>query len=189
MASTMPYKTYMLPILLVIVPRYFNRGRGLGLRPVNRIKHVVDSQNATAAGTQASFNLIVSNDSPGLANTAQVLTGSRVSSIFLTVEVVATTSAALSNVYMIIFKNPGGNLSTPAANTVGANDDKRYVIHQEMIMMQQQTNSNPRTLFKGVIRIPRGYQRAGPNDVLLVALLAPGVNINFCIQGHYKEFR
>ncbi len=163
--------------------------REMGLRPINRIKHVVDSQNATAAGTQASFNLIVSADNPGLANTAQVATGSKVSAIYLRVEVVATTSAALPNCYMIVFKNPGGNLSTPAANTVGSNDNKRYVIHQEMLMLQRQDGSNPRTLFNGVIRIPRGYQRAGPNDVLLVALLAPGVAIEFCIQGHYKEFR
>ncbi len=77
----------------------------------------------------------------------------------------------------------------PTANFVGASDDKRFVIHQEMVMLQQVTNSNPRTLFKGVIAIPRGYRRMGPNDLLRLAVLAPGVNINICLQVHYKEFR
>ncbi len=169
------------------MPRRFNRG--LSLRPINRIKHVVDKQDATTAGTQASFNLIVADDDPLLSTPAKVHTGSTVGSIYLKVEAVATTSAALSNCYLIIFKNPGGNLTIPTANTVGTNDNKRYVIHQEMIMFQQQTNSNPRTLFNGVIKIPKGYQRNGPNDILLLAILAPGVNINFCVQCHYKEFR
>ena len=62
---------------------------------------------------------------------------------------------------MLVFKNPGGNLTVPANNTVGSNDNKKYVIHQEMVMLEQSISGNPRTLFNGVIRIPRGYQRNG----------------------------
>ncbi len=91
--------------------------------------------------------------------------------------------------YMGIVKNPGGNLSTISPNTVGINDDKRYVIHQEMVMTEQQGNSNPRILFNGVIAIPRGYRRFGPNDTLQAILLSPGGTMNFCLQCHYKEFR
>ena len=32
---------------------------------------------------------------------------------------------------MIVYKNPGGNLTAPAPNTIGSNDNKRFVIHQE----------------------------------------------------------
>ncbi len=105
------------------------------------------------------------------------------------VEVNATSSAALANVYMAVWKSPGGNIASMSPNQIGADDDKRYVIHQEMVMMQQVTNSNPRTLFNGVIAIPRGYRRFGPNDRLVVALKTPGVTINYCMQVHYKEFR
>ena len=47
-------------------------------------------------------------------------------------------------------------MAIPAANAVGGDDNKRYVIHQEMVMVQKITPSNPRTLFKGVIAIPKG---------------------------------
>ncbi len=167
----------------------FRGNRGLRLRPVNRIKHVVDTQQAIVAGTNQNNTVILASDTPDLATTNEVQTGSTINGIYLKVEVYATTSAALSNVYMIVLKNPGGSLAAIAPNTVGANDNKRFVIHQSMVMLQKVDNSNPRTLFDGVIVIPRGYRRFGPNDALQVRFLAPGVNIDVCFQVHYKEFR
>ncbi len=169
--------------------RFRSRNRGQNLRPVNRIKHVRDIQAATTAGTTDTQTLINTVDNPAITATADVQTGSTVNGIFLIVEANATSSAALANMYISIQKNPGGNLTFPAPNVVGTSDNKKYVIHQEMVMFQQVTNSNPRTIFKGVIVIPRGYRRMGPSDTLTIQLLAPGVNINYCIQCHYKEFR
>ncbi len=159
------------------------------IRPVHRIKHVVDKQAGVTAGTTNATELIKSVDAPVLANTSEVEVGSKVNGIYLRVEVYATSSAALSNVYMIIQKNPGGQFATITPNTVGSNDDKKWIIHQEMVMLQKVTPSNPRTLFNGVIAIPRGYRRNGPNDLLNVNVLAPGVSIDLCLQCHYKEFR
>ncbi len=90
---------------------------------------------------------------------------------------------------MMVYKNPGGNIGGFDPSTVGSNDNKRFVIHQKMIMFQQVTNSNPRTLFNGVIVIPKGYRRFAPNDVLELRFKAPGTSVNFCFQCHYKEFR
>ncbi len=168
---------------------FHNRSRGLRLRPVNRIKHVFDEQGAMVAGTAIYTDVIKSVQDPALASTEEVQNGSTVNGIYLDIEVVGTSSAALTNVYLIVYKNPGGNLAAIAPNTVGSNDNKRFVIHQEMVMLQEQTGSNPRTLFKGVIIIPRGYKRMAMNDTLLIGMLAPGISVNYCIQCHYKEFR
>ncbi len=163
--------------------------RGQGIRPVNRIKHVKDSQGGAVLGTQIQQSIITTVDAPVLANTNEVETGSVVNGIYLKVEVYATSEAALANVYLAIFKNPGGNLTAPVANIVGSNDNKKYVIHQEMVMVEQKISGNVRTLFNGVIVIPRGYRRNGPDDDLSILLFSPGVNFNFCWQAHYKEFR
>ncbi len=133
--------------------------------------------------------LFVAVDAPVLANTFEVQTGSTINGIYLHVEIVATSSAALPNVYMAITKNPGFNLTFPNANVIGSNDNKKYVIHQSMVMLQKQTGSNPRVLFDGVIVIPRGYKRFGPADRLQILLFSPGVTFDFCYQAHYKEFR
>ncbi len=159
------------------------------LRPVNRIKHVVDLQFATAAGAAISQDLILATDTPTLANSEEVQTGSTINGIYLKLEANATTSAALPNAYMIVAKNPGGNIVLPAPNQVGLSNNKRFVIHQEMIMFQQQDNSNPRTVFNGVIKLPKGYRRFAPNDSLQMRVLSPGVATQWCFQCHYKEFR
>ncbi len=170
---------------------YRRSNRGIGIRPVNRIKHVVDFQGATAGGTIQNVTLIDASDTPVIAQTDEVITGAKVNGIYLKVEVVNTEAVqgVLPNCYMLVGKNPGNQVTIPNPNAVGSSVNKKFVIHQEMIMFQKQTDSNPRTLFNGVIAIPRGYRRFGPNDNLILRILSPGVDIDICVQCHYKEFR
>ncbi len=176
-------------IHLVMVFR--RQSRGFGLRPVNRIKHVRDSQGATAGGTQVLESIAVATDTPVLANTFDVETGSTIRGFFLHVEVVNTeaTQGVLPNAYLALAKNPGNNITFPNANVIGSNDNKRFVFHQEMVMLQKQSGSNPRVLFHGVIVVPKSYQRMAPNDRINIMIFSPGVDIDFCWQAHYKEFR
>ncbi len=168
---------------------YRNRAYN-AIRPVHRLKHVVDKQFAVAAGTVESTTLVDTVDDPVLTNSAQVETGSKVNGIFLSAEVVNTgADGVLANAYMYVAKNPGNNLTLPVPNAVGVNDNKRFVIHQEMVMLQMKDNSNPRTLFKGVIALPKGYRRFGPKDKLTLRIFSPGVELTGCIQCHFKEFR
>ncbi len=152
---------------------------------------MVDFQFATAVGTAVGKNIIKAVDAPVLANTSEVETGSTVNGFFCVIEITNTTatSGVIRNAYVIFYKNPGGNITAPVPNTVGSNDDKRYVIHQEMVMLDATENGNPRTLFKGVIVIPKGLRRFGPNDLLEAQFITPGNTSNVCMQAHYKEFR
>ncbi len=170
------------------MPRFRSGNR---LRPVNRIKHVIDRQSALAAMTGENTVLVQSIDTPTLADTDGCETGSLVNGLFLTVEVTrtGTTSDVLANVYMFLAKIPGGNITIAAANAIGASDNKKYVFHQEMAMLQGTNAGNPRTLFKGVIAIPKLYRRNGPNDQIILNVFSAGVAVNYCIQCHYKEFR
>ncbi len=161
----------------------------MALRPINRIKHVVDKQSALVAGTSETTTLINAVDAPILANTAEVVTGATVNAIYLKVEAYSTSTAALANFYMLINKNPSADIPSPEPNVVGANDAKKYVIHQEMVMMQQVVDGNPRTIFNGVIVIPKHYRRFGPSDLLQIKVLTPGVSAFYCFQCHFKEFR
>ncbi len=181
-----PYMHQIHPVIRIKMP--FRRSN-LRLRPINRIKHVIDAQGGVVSPTQGVVNLVAATDTPVLANTNEVETGSTVNGIYLKVEVSSNDSTALANFYIMIVKNPGGNLTFPNANAVGANDNKRYVIHQEMVMLQRLVDGNPRTVFNGVIAIPRGYRRMGPGDFLQLFMHAPGNNVDFCVQCHYKEFR
>ncbi len=162
------------------------------MRPIHRIKHVVDTSAALASATSLGQVIISTADAPVLSSVTQVETGAKVNGFYLRLEVVAnedTAGGVVPNVYMAVQKNPGGNLGVVQANSVGSNDNKRFIIHQEMMMIQKSIDGNPRTLFNGVIVIPKGYRRFGPNDTLSINIFSPATDILFCLQAHYKEFR
>ncbi len=173
--------------------------RGLGLRPVNSLKHVVNTEGTTVIGVQSVTPVVIAVDNPALASPEEVMFGSTVHSIFLSVEVMGTTPYSGNEVvYMIVFKNPGNNLAIPDPHAVGVHDNKKFVLHQEMTMVGPINTANvgegfPRTMFKGVVRIPRGYKRMGSNDRLVVVVAnAEGETTGkarWCIQCIYKEFR
>ncbi len=169
------------------MPRF--RSRRNSLRPINRIKHVFDQQGGLTIGAQLQINLATAVDDPVLSDQDEVQTGCTINGIYLHIEVAAVTAAAIANVYMMLTKNPANDLTFPNGNTAGTSDVKRFIIHQEMVMMEKQVGGNPRTLFNGVIVIPRGYRRFAPADTLKLLLFSPGVTVDFCLQAHYKEFR
>ncbi len=165
----------------------------MALRPVHRIKHVVDVQGSLSDSVSA-VPLIETVDAPTLGSPTQVETGSKVNGIYLKVEVLHSSGNGLPNCYMIVRKNPGNILGpgTIDPKQVGISDDKKWVIHQEMIMGSGDAgNGLPRVLFNGVIKIPRGYIRNGPNDKLEVIMKTgqSPILFDFCLQCHYKEFR
>ncbi len=162
------------------------------LRPIHRIKHVIDAEGGTVAGTVSVIDLIDTVDAPVIASTNQCETGSKVNGIYLRVEVLHSSGVGRANMYMMIYKNLGDALTgaRPLPNAQGGNDLKRLVLHTEMIMMNGDAgNGQPRVLFNGVIKIPRGFIRNGPDDKLQCVLLSPSVASDFCLQSHYKEFR
>ncbi len=152
---------------------------------------MVDTSATLTANSTLAVTLVQSIDAPVLANTDECLTGSTVNGIYLKVEVASneTDAGAIPNFYMSLMKNPGGNLTNIVPNAVGSNDNKRYVFHQEMVMMNNLAGGNPRTVFNGVIAIPKGYRRNGPNDEIRLLLFSTAVNVAVCAQAHYKEFR
>ncbi len=169
------------------------RRRMSNLRPIHAIKHIVDIQGAVAVATKTSDTIIAALDAPVLANVAEVETGSRVSSIYLNIQATHETLTALANIYMIIYKIPGGNIASgavPNANVTGANDFKRQIFHTEMKMGPGDvTTKTPITIFNGVLKIPKVFHSFRVNDRVDIELFAPGTTWNYCIQAIYKEYR
>ncbi len=164
----------------------------MALRPIQRIKHVVDFSGTLTAGTNVVDKLVIADDAPVIASTRKVITGSKVYGIYLKVLVASNDDqvvGAIPNVFMAIGKNPGGNLTLPLPNAVGVNDNKKFIIHQEMSMITNIKGAAPTVLFNGVVAIPKGYSRFGPTDELTIQILCPQIDIAFCYQAHYKEFR
>ncbi len=175
------------------------RGFNRAIRPVQSLKHIVDLAGAAVpAGVVTEFPIADSVTAPDAAVPNQVNTGSTINSIYAQVETIhnSGTWVTTPRVYMIVFKNPGDSLATPYPATVGTSDNRRFVIHQEMLMqtgVSADSNSFPRTMFKGVIKIPRGYRRMGVDDNLSFAFALQATEttatVSVCLQCIYKEYQ
>jgi len=167
------------------------------MSPIRSIKHVVDTNGAITGAGASTTSVIDTVDDPTRAISNNVANGSRVNAIFLRVEVIQVIAAGgIDNIYLQVFKNPGNGLVAPAVDQVGTNDNRKWVIHQEMMMtgtVLTATDAIPRTLFKGVILIPKPYRRNGIDDRLDVIIGHRTGEVtqktNFCLQAIYKEFR
>ncbi len=163
------------------------------IRPIQRIKHVIDANGSVDDTPQVVVPLVETVDAPVLTSPTQVETGSTVNGIYLHVEVSHTSGTGRPQIYMYVHKNPGNNITNwPDGDAVGINDNKRYIIHQEMLMMSGDAgNGLPRPLFNGVIVIPKGMRRMAPGDKMEMRLVTgtAGVVADWCMQSHYKEFR
>ncbi len=168
------------------------RRMNMSVRPVQRIKHIVDASQTSAAAANTVIVVAQATDTPTLGATNSVITGSKINGIFLNVQVVsneASQAGAIPNVYFALVKNPMGDITSLNITSLGDDDRKRYVLHQEMTMIEDNRGGNAKTLFKGVIVIPKGMRRMGPSDTLEVHVRTTTVDINLCMQCIYKEFR
>ncbi len=172
--------------------------QGLRLRPVKSYKHIVETNGVVTAALQSVTDVINTVDNPVLTTTNGVQTASTVYAIYLRVEVIGSVAAGgIDNIYLAVFHNVAGSLSAPALDTLGSSDRKNQVIHQEMIMTTPLDTVNgvgfPRTMFNGVISIPRGMRRNAVQDKLQVILQHRSgeatQTTRFCIECIYKEFR
>ncbi len=166
----------------------------MALRPINRIKHVIDAEGTVTGTTNTIVDIIAANDNPARANVTECETGSKVNGFYMKVEALHASGTGTPNLYMAVFKSPANTigLTTLDITQLGISDVKKFCIHQEMIMGSGDAgNGLPRVLFNGVIKIPKGYIRNGPEDRLKVVLRVgtAAINFNFCLQAHYKEFR
>ncbi len=171
--------------------------RNLAIRPVQSLKHIVDVASSVVLAVQTVIPVIESGINPSLTTPTQVNEGSTVNAIYLRAEVLPTgVYAGVPRVYMSVFKEPGTGLNIPDPNNSGINSNKRYIIHQEMTMVNNPGADGavvPRTMFQGVVRIPPRLKRFGYSDRLLVVFQngtgeTSGI-ANVCIQCIYKEYQ
>ncbi len=152
----------------------------------------MDAQSAIPVNTKIPTVIADTVDQP-TSGLNEVQTGCTINGVFITIEGVAseTSTTATPNVYVLVYKSPGQNLAIPNGNAVGASDNRKWIIHQEMVMINPVDGGNPRNLFKGVVVIPKHMRRMGPDDRLATQIFIPstGVAMNVCQQFHYKEFR
>lgn len=161
--------------------------RGFSKRPINSVKNIVDSTLlGVSAGTRSS--IIVANavnDYTG--GVTDVPTGAVIKSVYLFVQILPTLGTA--NVDWYFTKRPGlaASIAPILPGLTGGAPERKWIMHEEKGIPGNAGDGAYPLTFKGVINIPRGRQRMGEDDDLIV--VTTGVDIhNVCVKCIYKWY-
>ncbi len=162
------------------------------MRPVNRIKHVVDLSGGLSS-TSAAPSFAATVDAPSAVfNPSEVNLGSTINAFFLSYFVIGDTGAPVSGpVDWYIAKARAGQNTVadfPDPGETGVSNVRNQIIHEEKGLPG--SGDGTPMVFKGVIAIPKGMRRFRSGDVLFIKQKANSTDTpNFCAKFIYNEFR
>jgi len=163
--------------------------------PINSIKHYVHITQANVL-TATTKSVVIANATSVAtagANANDVEEGSLVKAIFLEYwiyESGATGTAAQYN--FIIEKKPAGATAITYAQMInlGAYPNKKNVLFSAQALMGSMLDGQGVIpLFKNWIMIPKGKQRMGLGDQIVVTFAPTGSTFAVCGMSTYKEYK
>ncbi len=154
---------------------------------VNTEKHVVNFlQNLTSTNTVNDLAKAVT--APSNTVTTDCHRGGHIKAMWISIDFCGLGPSGTNvrcNAYII--KNVGANLTPPGTFSVGASNEKRFVIKMWSAMLMRNQDGNNPYHWEGWIKIPRIYQRMATDDIwqIVVGLASQTGHGNvLCI---YKE--
>ncbi len=169
-----------------------------GKRPL-RIKHVIDTSTVIGAGVNTVIQPPIDGvDAYALADVNGCPTGSTVRGFYMSFFAISEGGEIASEVPLVdwyVIHNPGGafgvtfdadNLPTPGAT--GSHKNKRFIFHEEKGLAGggDVSLAGVPMVFKGVIGIPKKWQRIGQDDTVLICGRA-NFNTKLCIKVLYHH--
>ncbi len=159
------------------------------MRPViHTEKHVVqNSLFAIASGAIAALTFIVGKQSPTATTAAHVREGSTISAIYIEMWV-SSDDAGSGTVIATLERRPSGlgAMSTTESASLDSYDNKKNVLHTFMGLVPNNVDY-PMAIIKGWFKIPKGKQRFGIEDSLVLNIFGQSNGVSACGFATYKE--
>ncbi len=140
---------------------------GRGMAPI--ITSIKNVPNAAIGVTSATSQMLIAKavTAPSPTVSSDVSHGCIIRAIWVSFDMCGLgATGVLNNMAMYLMKNPGDNLTAPAAFSVGTSNEKKFVFRQWFAMMMRNQDGNPPFHWEGWIKIPKRYQRMGTDDTI-----------------------
>ncbi len=161
--------------------------RGRGMRAVvNSYKNVIDTSGGLSAAT-VSLTVVGVAVAPGTLVTTsnQIPIGGRVTSIYYSLYIYSDAIETTSPLVDIFWwKRVADSDTIPVPGQTGTSINKRWIFHEEKGLSGNRTTGMPMVI-KGVIKIPRAYQRFANGDDFEMRILSPVAGF-FCAKHIYR---
>ncbi len=160
------------------------------MRPViHTEKHIVQqSLAAVAGGALAEFVIALCLQTHVAATATHVREGATISAVYVEMWY-NTDDAANGTCIATLEKRPSGLAVMTAAESAALDSypNKKNILHTFMGIVPGLTNTYPMALLKGWFKIPKGKQRFGIDDTLVLNIHGQSNGGNFCGFALYKE--
>ncbi len=160
------------------------------MRPIvqSTKKYVQWSLDGTVAGAIEKKDIVKAKDIDDVSAVVDVVAGSIIKAVY--VELWITSDDATQSTFVFtIEKRTTATTAMTAAEAAALNDyhNKKNIFYTSMGLTGPKVD-NPMPAFRGWIRIPKGKQRFGLEDVLSWNILAQSDGINHCGFATYKAY-
>ncbi len=124
----------------------------------------------SAQGTTGTFiDILVAKavNSPVNTTTTDVGQGCQINTLWCSIDGCGTAGTGVSNtMYLYLIKNPGDNLSEPAAVSWGSSNEKKFIFKSWKFMIMRNQDGNAPFHWEGWVKVPRVYRRMGVDDTI-----------------------
>ncbi len=161
------------------------------LAPINSVKHYINVENASLANNaRRTIVLVDAAPAPATSSTDQVKEGSLVKAIFIEFWLKSNAASGSEVKFQYaIEKVPTGadSLTFTQLNNMQSYDNKKNVLfYSQGVLGDLTTGSIP--VVRQWFKIPKGKQRFGLGDKLVMSIGGTGATINNCGFATYKEY-
>ncbi len=162
--------------------------------PIHSIKHYVHRQNTViTSGSIVALVLVDAvNASSGITNSFDVTEGSLVKAVHLDHWILSDGgTGTITQFNAVLEKVPIGGGPVTAAEMVnlGAYDNKKNILHSFQGNLSSGIDgANSTPFMQGWFKIPKGKQRMGLGDRLILSILSTGQSCASCGLVVYKEY-
>ncbi len=168
------------------------RRMGNARRPVNSIKHIIDSEGALNAGA-VSDNVIataVPNVDTSTFKPGDIRVGGTINGFFLSVFIIGATGAPLNGAlnWFIIKIHEGQVAIMPVPGQTGLSKLRNQIIHEEKGLAG--SGDGTAMAFRGVVAVPRGMRRMREGDQWFIRLQSQDAvnDATFCLKAIFKSY-
>ncbi len=169
------------------------RRRMSSMRPIRRIKHVVDSSGVLTVTVSSTIlaSTVVTRTTPFSPVENEV--GETINGMYISFYAIGSTGAPIDGpIDWFIAKARAGQTigaggEFPDPGDTGQSALRNQIFHEEKGLSG--SGDGTPMVFKGVIAIPQGMRRMRESDRIFIQAKATGADtLNFCIKSIYKSY-
>ncbi len=162
--------------------------------PINSIKHFVSRTNTTVAtGAVSVLDIVDAVAQPAVSNTTDVVEGSIVKAVWIEYWAQANgATGTTTQVVLTVEKIPSNGINPTVSNLLNlmAYQNKKNILFTHQGVQHAAIDGvSPIPILRAWVLIPKGKQRMGLGDRIVVSVTPLGTDIQTCGMFIFKEYK